>query len=172
MVKENALTPLPKRTLGGKKFTNSELPSGAQDNGVWRQVFIPTYVQYLASRTSNDAWTISDDDAIQLMQQIWKFIYGARITYRIKTKGPVFFLVSTLSHINVSSPQLVACSRQINVSVNGTADSVLPHLPSLMHSLNRMPMTSIRMIATRTLRSPCFTNSLFFLAALRRQKRR
>jgi hypothetical protein len=96
MVKEEELSPLPKRTLGGKKYTNSELPSGAQDNGVWRQVFIPTYVQYLARQTSNDAWTISDADAIQLMQQIWKFIYGARVPYRIKTRGPVFFLVRAL----------------------------------------------------------------------------
>jgi hypothetical protein len=98
MVKEDEPSPLPKRTLGGKKYTNSELPSGAQDHGVWRQVFIPTYVQYIASRNSNDTWTISDNDAIQLMQQIWNIVYGARVPYRIKTKGPVFFLVSALSH--------------------------------------------------------------------------
>src|ERR1700679_2956509 len=98
MVREDEPSPLPKRTSGGKKFTNSELPSGAQDSGVWQQVFIPTYVQYLASQNSNDAWSISDDEAIQLMQKIWKFIYGARVPYRIKTRGPVFFLVSALSH--------------------------------------------------------------------------
>jgi hypothetical protein len=96
MVKGEEPTPLPKRTLGGRKYTNAELPKGAQDNGVWRQVFIPTYVQYLASRNGNDTWTISDNDAIQLMQQIWKFVYGAGVPYRIKTKGPVFFLVSFL----------------------------------------------------------------------------
>ena len=101
------MSPLPKRTLGGKKFTNSELPSGAQDNGVWRQVFIPTYVQYLASRNSQDAWTITDDDAVALMQRIWNFIYGARVPYNIKTRGPVFFLVSDLFHISVSGLQLV-----------------------------------------------------------------
>jgi hypothetical protein len=100
MVKEEELSPLPKRTLGGKKFTNSELPSGAQDNGVWRRVFIPTYVQYIASRNSDDTWAINDNDAIQLMQQIWEFIYGARVPYRIKIRGPVFFLVSTLYHTN------------------------------------------------------------------------
>ena len=50
MVKEEEASPLPKRTLGGKKFTNSDLPSGALDGGVWRQVYIPTYVQYLASQ--------------------------------------------------------------------------------------------------------------------------
>ena len=130
MVKEENPSPLPKRTLGGKKFTNSELPSGAQDNGVWRQVFIPTYVQYLASRDSSDAWTINDNDAIQLMQHIWEFIYGARVAYHIKSKGPVFFLVSPLSHSSGNSGLLhMACARQINVSVNGTADLVQPHLP-------------------------------------------
>jgi hypothetical protein len=107
MVKQEEPSPLPKRTLGGNKFKNSELPPGAQDNGVWRQVFIPTYVQYLANRNSNDAWTISDDDAIQLMQQIWEFIYGARVPHHIKTRGAVFFLVSAFSHMNVSSLQLV-----------------------------------------------------------------
>jgi hypothetical protein len=155
MVKEEESSPLPKRTLGGKKYTNNELPSGAQDNGIWRQVFIPTYVQYLASRTSNDTWTISDDDAIQLMQRIWKFIYGARVPYRIKVKGPVFFLVSALSHINVSGLQTMACPRQINVSVNGTADLVRPHLLLLMHSSKRTPITSTRMISARTSQSPC-----------------
>ena len=94
MVKEDEPSPLPKHTLGGKKYTNSELPSGAQDNGIWRQVFIPTYVQYLASQNSNDAWTISDNNVIELMEQVWKFIYGARVPYCIKDKGPVFFLVS------------------------------------------------------------------------------
>ena len=102
MIREDEPSPLPKRTLGGKKYTNSDLPSGAQDNGTWRQVFIPTYVQYLASRNSNDTWTINDDDAIQLMQQIWKFIYGARVPYCIKTRGPVFFLVNTLFYTNSS----------------------------------------------------------------------
>jgi hypothetical protein len=113
MVKQEEPSPLPKRTSGGKKYTNSDLPSGAQDNGVWRQVFIPTYVQYLANRNCDDAWTISDNDVIQLMQQIWDFIYGARIPYRIKTRGPVFFLVS-VSHVNVSAAadlQCVACPR-------------------------------------------------------------
>ena len=105
MVKEEELSPLPKRTLGSKKYTNSELPLGAQDTGVWWQVFIPTYIQYLASQNSNDTWAISDDDAIQLMQLIWKYVYGARVPYRIKTRGPVFFLVSALSLINVSSLQ-------------------------------------------------------------------
>ena len=98
MVKEEESSPLPRRTLGGKKYTNSDLPSGALDNGTWRQIFIPTYVRYLASRNSDDTWNIGDDDAIQLMQQIWKFVYGSRVSYRIKIKGPVFFLVSVLSH--------------------------------------------------------------------------
>lgn len=130
MVKEES-SPLPpaKRTLGGKKYTNSELPRGALDNGVWRQVFIPTYVRYLASQNSNETWTIGDNVAIQLMQQIWNFIYGARLTYLINAKGPVFFLVSALL-TNVSSTKsgllLVTCPRQINVSVNGTADLVRP----------------------------------------------
>ena len=99
MVKEESLSSaLPKRTLGSKKYTNSEHPSGALDNGVWRQVFIPTYIQYLASQNSNETWTISDNDVIQLMQQIWNFIYGARVPYLINAKGPVFFLVSALSY--------------------------------------------------------------------------
>ena len=83
--------------MGGKKYTNSELPSGAQDNGVWRRVFIPTDVQYLANRNGDNAWAIADNDAIQQMQEIWDFIYGARVPYRIKIRGPVFFLVSDRS---------------------------------------------------------------------------
>ena len=105
MVKEEELSPLPKCTLGGKKYTNSEFPAGALDNGVWWQIFIPTYIQYLASWNSNDTWTISDNNAIQLIQQIWDFIYGARVEYHIKIRGPVFFLVSVFSHTNVSSSE-------------------------------------------------------------------
>ena len=97
MVKQEEPSPLPKHTLGGKKYTNSKLPSGAQDNGVWQRVFIPTYVQYLASRNGDGAWAIADNDAIQQMQEIWDFIYGARVPYRIKIRGPVFFLVSDCS---------------------------------------------------------------------------
>ena len=105
MVKEEESSPLPKRTLGSKKYTNSELPAGALDNGIWQQIFIPTYIQYLASQNSNDTWTISDNDVIQLIQQIWDFIYGARVKYHIKIRGPVFFLVSVFSHTNVSSSE-------------------------------------------------------------------
>jgi hypothetical protein len=67
MVKEEEATPLSKRTLGGKKYTNSELPSGALDNGVWRQVFIPTYMQYLANQDA----TILGASAIMMLYNSW-----------------------------------------------------------------------------------------------------
>ena len=114
MVKEEH-APLQKRTSGGKKYTNADLPPGALDNGVWRQVFIPTYVQYLASQDSNDTWSISDNDAVQLMEKIWKFVYGHRVPYHVTINRLAFFLVSALPHTSVSmsesSLQLVACLR-------------------------------------------------------------
>ena len=110
MVKEED-APLSKRTSGSKKYMNADLPPGALDNGVWRQVFIPTYVQYLASQDSNNTWSISDNDAVQLMEKIWKFVYGLRVPYHITINGSAFFLVSALPHTSESSLQLVACLR-------------------------------------------------------------
>jgi hypothetical protein len=102
IVKLEHTTPPPtdKRVVTGRKekFTNAHLPRGSQDNGAWRRIFIPTYLQYLASRDSEkDIWTINDDEAIPIQQKIWDFIYGESVPHIITVQGPVFALVSSHS---------------------------------------------------------------------------
>ena len=83
-----------------EKFTNVDLPTGSQDGGAWRRLFVPTYLQYLASRSEDvkDAWTIKDDEVVLNMQKIWDFTYGARIPYDVTVAGSVFFIVCIFMH--------------------------------------------------------------------------
>lgn len=78
-----------------EKYTNANLPPGCQDSGAWRRTFIPTYLQYLASRDSDtDAWAVNDDEGVSIQQKIWDFVYGDKIPHIITVQGPVFALVS------------------------------------------------------------------------------
>ena len=98
IVKLEHTTPPPsKRAAAGRKekYTNAHLPPGCQDNGAWRRLFIPTYLQYLGSRdTDNDAWTVNDGEGVSIQQHIWNFIYGDKVPHIITVQGPVFALVS------------------------------------------------------------------------------
>ena len=53
------------------KYTNADLPPGCQDNGAWHRIYIPTYLQYLASRDSdtNDAWGVNDSEGVAIQQK-------------------------------------------------------------------------------------------------------
>ena len=91
------MTPLPKHVAGRKeKVTNANLPAGCQDNGAWRRIFIPTYLQYLASRDVQDAWAVNDDEAVSAQQRIWDYTYGDKIPHKITTLDSVFAIVSIL----------------------------------------------------------------------------
>ena len=70
------------------------LPPGCQDNGAWRRIFIPIYLQYLACRDSDkDTWAVNDDEAVPIQQEIWNFVYGNKVPHIITVQGPVFVLV-------------------------------------------------------------------------------
>ena len=128
-----------------EKYTNAHLPPGSQDNGAWRRIFVPTFLQYLASRkTDGDAWAASDDDGVSIQQKVWNFVYGGKVPHIITVQGPVFTLVSVL--IFVTSILITPLFRSINVFVSGAAD--FPPLPSSlsMHSLTTTittPMTPV-----------------------------
>jgi hypothetical protein len=73
------------------KFKNENLPEGATANNMWRRVFIPTYITYIAS--SEDPWVVDDDDALASMQIIWKAVYAQKLTHIITLNGAVFHIV-------------------------------------------------------------------------------
>ena len=78
-----------------EKYTNAHLPSGCQDNGTWCHIFIPAYLQLLASQDSDDdTWTINDDEGVSIQQKIWDFVYGNKVPHITTVQGPVFALVS------------------------------------------------------------------------------
>lgn len=123
------MSPPPQRVAAGRKekYTNAHLPPGCQDNGAWRRIFIPTFLQYLASRkTGVDAWAASDDDGVSIQQKVWNFVYGGRVPHIVTVQGPVFTLVSVL--IFLTSILITPLFRSINVFVSGAAG--LPPLPS------------------------------------------
>jgi hypothetical protein len=74
-----------------QKSTNKDLPNGCQDGQRWRRRFIPTYMRYIAG--SEDPWTIDDDKAQEVLQQIWIGVYGAKLRYTVEINDAVFRIV-------------------------------------------------------------------------------
>jgi len=80
----------------GVKWATKDLPEGAIDDGLWRKVFVPTYIDFVGQQ--EDPWTVDDTVAKSAMQKIWKVVYKDRDveSYKIKTDGPVFGLVRVM----------------------------------------------------------------------------
>ena len=127
---------------------NAQLPAGCQDNGAWCQLFIPTYLQYLASRDSDNVWAIDDDEAVSMQQKIWNFVYRKKVSHIITVQGPVFALVGIYIPLPISV-LISLLSRLINVFVNGAADFLLP--PCLLSMPSSMSMSLILMTAIKNL---------------------
>jgi hypothetical protein len=100
---------------------------GSLDGGAWHHIFIPTHLQYLASREVENAWAIDDDDTASTMQKIWDYTYGTKVPYKVTTVGSVFFIVSTL--VLCSPHTYYILSRLISMPVSGVVGLVLLHLP-------------------------------------------
>ena len=117
------------------KYTNANLPPGCQDNGIWRRIFIPTYLQYLACQDSNtDAWAVNNDEGVSIQQKIWDFVYGGKVPHIITVHGPIFALVGVhffLPSTNILITHL-STGRLINVSANGAVDLLPLPCPSSM----------------------------------------
>jgi hypothetical protein len=82
---------------GSVRWNNSHLPPSSLSNNSWRRVFIPTFINFLATYT--DPWVIEDAEAIKAMQKIWDHIYLNRpgfpdIPYAVVTNQAVFSVVS------------------------------------------------------------------------------
>lgn len=143
-----------------EKFTNGHLPRGCQDNGAWRRIFIPTYLQYLASRDSDkDAWALNDDEAVSIQQKIWDFVYGDKVPHIITVKGPVFALVGVPIHLS-SRILITFLPKSINVSVNG-AEDLLP-LPCLLSMLTSTTMSLILTNAVKNLQGLLWNPTHFY----------
>ena len=100
------------------------LPHSCQDNGAWHRIFVPTYLQYLASRNSDN-----DEEAVSVQQKVWDFVYGDKVPHIVTVQGPVCALVGSML-LPSSTILIMTLSRSINASVNGAADSLL--LPYLL----------------------------------------
>ena len=83
------------RNEGGKcitKYTNADLPQGAQLNNTWRKKFITTYEKWLG--TCTEPWDVEDTDSCMALQAIWNTVYP-HIDYVVDADGPVFYIVSS-----------------------------------------------------------------------------
>jgi hypothetical protein len=84
-----------------KKYRNDDLPEGAMDMNLWRGIYVPTYLSYVASYS--DPWVITDDNSRAAMKMIWKRVYnGKSKNYRdITINNAVFYIVSYPSLLSV-----------------------------------------------------------------------
>ena len=141
-----------------EKYTNAQLPAGCQDNSAWCRLFIPTCLQYLASRDSDNVWAINNDEAVSMQQNIWNFVYRKKIPHIITVQGPVFALIGILILLPISI-LISPLSRLINVFVNGTADLLLP--PCLLSMPSSMTMSLILNTAIKNLQSLLWNHGRF-----------
>jgi hypothetical protein len=91
--------------VGQKKFVNGHLPEGCERGNQWQRVFIPTYIHFVASCT--DPWSVSDDNAIKAMLNIWDAIfvdsdgkYGGSIPHVVEVNEAVFSIVRPLHRVS------------------------------------------------------------------------
>ncbi|OSD00949.1 hypothetical protein PYCCODRAFT_1468915 [Trametes coccinea BRFM310] len=80
---------------GGKSRTarrNSSLPDGAQDNNLWKGVFLPTLLKALGTR--DDPWSVTDKDMVATLQSIWNATYGSRLHHTVKVNDGVHSLAT------------------------------------------------------------------------------
>jgi hypothetical protein len=170
IVKLEPTSPPPKRKTGRKdKFTNADLPKGTLDGGGWRRTFIPSYLQYLSSREIEDAWAIDDNEAASIMQNVWDFIYGARVRCEIAVAGPVFFIVRNLLLVLPLCLRFtMMLFRLISVPASGVVDLVPPRSLFSKHSSLTIKLT--RMPPVRKLWSLPLTIGLSFIVKSRSLK--
>ncbi|KZT03382.1 uncharacterized protein LAESUDRAFT_716212 [Laetiporus sulphureus 93-53] len=80
----------PSRQVGKSK--TSDLPDGANTNGRWYRVFLPTLRRYAG--TLVNPWIIKDEDFIHALQMIWNAIYGKAASYTVVCNDHVFKLAT------------------------------------------------------------------------------
>lgn len=93
-------SPPPLKRKGHDKYTNEDLPDGAQDQNIWRRIVIPTFVMYIAGR--KDIWSVKDEEAVVSLQKIWDHVYvnsrtepnEKKIEHTIKISCAVYSIVS------------------------------------------------------------------------------
>jgi hypothetical protein len=80
-----------------RQFSNKDLPKGAQDDGKWASVYIPTFLRYLGGINEN-VWSLGDGEATRALQSIWNTVYdgrdgGERIVHVVKRGESVHKIV-------------------------------------------------------------------------------
>jgi hypothetical protein len=103
---------------GGKrqsKYTNLDLPQGAQVNNAWRKKFITTYEKWLGTRS--EPWDVAEKDSCEALQLIWNTIYP-HIDYVVDADGPVFYIVSVFLFFG-RYLYILMTNRQINALQSG-----------------------------------------------------
>lgn len=136
---------MPRRVVGRKeKFTNANLPPGCQDNGAWRRIFLPTYLQYLGSRDAKDPWNLEDHETVSVLQKIWDYTYGQKVPHKITVNGPVFSIVRILILIPVADSLHIL--RLINVLASGVGALLPLPFPLSKHILTTMIIKLMRIV--------------------------
>jgi hypothetical protein len=85
-LKRSTFSPVPSSNKKPRRKIAS-LPSGAEDDNMFRGTFIPTYERWVG--TQANPWVIPDDVAIKTLQAIWDAIYLA-VPWTVKPNDCVF----------------------------------------------------------------------------------
>jgi hypothetical protein len=75
-----------------RAFKNDDLPTGSVEGGVWRRVFVPSYIACIASY--DDPWTILDNEAVKILQLTFDAVYKGVPSHNVKASGAVHYIVS------------------------------------------------------------------------------
>jgi hypothetical protein len=116
---------------GRVHYTNRDLPPGSQDANVWRRVFIPTYIVFVANYSN--PWSVKDKDALVALQHVWNTVYlnpkkNLGLAHTVEHQDSVFSIVRDM-YEPVSC--IDAFFRLISACMSGEQRS---HHPPLLHS--------------------------------------
>ena len=104
------------------------LPPGATANDAWRQVVIPSFINFVLS--GDKPWASSESDLAPVLQNVWDHTYGSKEPYKVR-KGTVAFELVRKSLIT-SHILMFPSFRLIKSFVNiGMALQRKPSLPSI-----------------------------------------
>ncbi|KAI0704809.1 hypothetical protein C8Q76DRAFT_183715 [Earliella scabrosa] len=81
------------------RWKSADLPHGAHHGNLWKGTFLrATLLEYLGRM--DDPWTVSDHDFVNILQEIWNEVYGARLeAHEVQVGGCVHHIARQRMYI-------------------------------------------------------------------------
>lgn len=79
-------------TKGRKRYQQTDLPSGMNDNEAFRKIVIPTVYWHMGNQV--DIWVYGDEWLRGALETICSAIYTSAQMQKVEINGPIFSVVS------------------------------------------------------------------------------